>query len=343
MDIQKIVKNSLKLQDGIWQSDSSGYWSNIDKEQMGRFLEDLDTIGSLAVVRKHFPQHEEVIFSPQRVGGVGMLDFQATDVVLDAGCMWGALTVPIARMGCKVIGVDQTRDSIRLLKARLDEEGLEQAQLVQCNLNQLQLADESIDKAIVNGVLEWLAEGTIELDSYQKNIPSDKTSPKKTQIDKTPYEIQLDFLSKINRSLKKDGLLYLAIENRFDLINFIGAKDPHTGQRFITIWPRFVQEFMAKIFTGRSYLTWTYSRTALHDMLTKAGFNNIEFRYAFSNYRLPELILTDSGMKLCKPLRHRTFNTIIHKVLLFTLETVFYRWLRCSSLAPAFIVIAKKQ
>jgi hypothetical protein len=342
MDIEKIIKNSIKLQDGIWQSDSSGYWSNIDQEQMGRFLEDLDSIGSLAVVRKHFPQHEEVIFSPQRVGGVGILDFKATDVVLDAGCMWGALAVPIARMGCNVIGVDQTLDSMRLLKARLDEEGLDQAQLVQCNLNQLQLADESIDKAIVNGVLEWLAEGVVEVDSFQQNTQSDKTQTTTSQV-KTPYEIQLDFLTKINRSIKQDGELYLAIENRFDLINFIGAKDPHTGQRFITIWPRFIQEFMAKKITGRSYLTWTYSRAALHDMLTKAGYSNIEFRYAFTNYRLPELILTDNAMKRCKPLRHRTFKSIIKKVLVYTLETIFYRWLHMGSLAPAFIVVAKKQ
>ncbi|MBF0380669.1 MAG: class I SAM-dependent methyltransferase [Magnetococcales bacterium] len=343
MDIQKIVKNSLKLQDGIWQSDSGGYWSNIEQEQMTKFLEDLDSMDSLAVVRKHFPQHEEVIFSPQRVGGVGILDFQPSDVVLDAGCMWGALAVPIAHMGCQVIGVDQTRESMQLMKSRLDEAGLDQAQLVQCNLNKLQLADESIDKVIVNGVLEWLAEGNVELDSFQKDKLSKNSQTKKADTDQNPYDIQLSFLKKINRSIKKDGLLYLAIENRFDIINFIGAKDPHTGQRFITIWPRFIQEFMAKKFTGRSYLTWTYSKAELKDMLIEAGFNNIEFRYAFSNYRQPELVLTDNGMKQCIPLRHRTFNSIIKKVLLYSLETVFYSWLRLSSLAPAFIVIAKKQ
>ena len=70
--------------------------------------------------------------------------------------MWGALTVPLARKQCRVVAIDQTEDSLVLLKQRLADEDLNNVSLVCGNLKKIRFKKNSVDKVIVNG-----EEGTI--------------------------------------------------------------------------------------------------------------------------------------------------------------------------------------
>ncbi|MDP3791582.1 MAG: class I SAM-dependent methyltransferase [Candidatus Omnitrophota bacterium] len=338
MSIDSVVSGQLENREGIWFGPSGGYWSNLDKNENDRYVSDLSGLGSRKTVQCHFPQYFDVIFSDKRAGGLLLLDPRPGDIVVDAGCMWGALTVPLARAGCNVIAVDQTRESLLLLKRRLTEEGLTKADLVCADLRKLKYKNCSVDKFLVNGVLEWIPEeGTVELKKYYG-----KRLAKKYERTARPCHIQTGFLKTIYDGLKNGGQLYLAIENRFDIFNFLGLPDPHCNIRFITFLPRIVQDLVSKAVLGRPYVNWTYSRKSLRKMLISAGFKDVRIFYAFPDYRFPEYILTDNGMRYYRPCMYKKGRNIIAKAVCYAIEDIVFRRLRLGFFSQSFVVLARK-
>lgn len=342
-----IIENNIALQDGIWYSGDNGYWSLLDQDRMRKILSDLSEYSCLEFVRKNFPQWEDLIFSLKRAAGVGILDIRAGDVVVDIGCMWGALTVPVARTDCKVIGIDQTKESLLFHQKRLKEEGLTNVDLVCADVRKLSFKESSVDKVIVNGVLEWIPEPVnVAFEKERKGEKTDRNIIKHifrhNGNGNSPRAVQRGFLSKINSALKEGGTLYLAIENRFDIQFFLGGRDPHTDFRFVNVLPRFLQIPYSVLLSGRPFLTWIYSENELRELLRSSGFSKVEIMYAFPCYQFPELILSAEGMKEFTAVRYSQSKRKIGKIIWWILETIFYKTLKAKSLSPAFIVVAHK-
>lgn len=338
MTIQNIISNELIFKDGIWLGPEGGYWSNINKSDQVNLLTDLGHMKAEEAMKKHFPEYFEVVFSPKRAAGLALLDITKDDVVLDAGCMWGALTIPAARTGATVIGIEQTYHSLALVRQRVKDEGLNNICLVCADLKKIQFTKNSVDKFIINGVLEWLPETeTIELKKYYGK----KSEHAKTYIEH-PRNAQSNFLQKAYNSMKKGGKLYLAIENRYDILHFLGKPDPHCNVRFITFLPRRLQDYFSRLILNRPYTNWIYSRNELIKLVAEAGFSEINMHYAFPDYRFPEYIFTDNGMSNFYPFQYRLRSTRIKKLVGYIVEEVVYRRLKAKSMAPCFIVVAKK-
>jgi len=211
-------------------------------------------------------------------------------------------------------------------------------ELVCSGLNMIDYNEASFDKAIVNGVLEWLPEkGKIELKRHfgKRMATNDKGN-------ENPYKIQLKFLRKIHKGLKNDGKLYLAIENRFDIFHFLGMPDPHCNLKFITFMPRYLQNLISNIFLGRAYRNWIYSPKALKKMFMTAGFKNIEVLYAFPDYRFPKYIFKINKINAYLPYRFQKVRNIIKKFICYCIEVVFFRILRLYTFSPSLIVLAEK-
>ena len=79
----------------------------------------------------------------------------------------------------------------------------------------LPLAENSFDLVIVNGVLEWVGEWDLTVD---------------------PRTVQVNFLKKILRLLKDDGILLIGIENRIGWGLFLGGED-HSGMAYTSLVP----------------------------------------------------------------------------------------------------------
>ncbi len=338
MFTDNILLGELEKRDGIWFGPVGGYWSNLDIEENERYLKDLPAQGARKTVEKYFPQHFDVIFSPKRAGGLPLLDPRPGEVVVDVGCMWGALTISFAMAGCSVVAIDQTLESLRLLQQRLIDDALTNVEVVCLDLKKVRYADSAVDTFVVNGVMEWIPEtGTIELKKYYG-----KKLAKESDYQDRPDILQKDFLQRLYSGLKTDGKLYLAIENRFDFFYFLGLPDPHCNLKFITFLPRKVQNFISNILLGRPYVNWTYSEHALKKMLTDAGFRDISFFYTFPNYRLPEYILSQKGMSFYRPSLYKHGKSFVIKALCYAVEYLVFKILRLTMLSPSFIVIAKK-
>lgn len=95
-----------------------------------------------------------------------------------------------------------------------------------------------------------------------------------------------EFLKNLSSSLRNDGILLIAIENRFGAKYFTGCPEDHTGKMFDGIIG----------YPDRSPVT--FSRAELKEMLQAAGFKNTQFYHMFPDYKLPETFIRESDEAL---------------------------------------------
>ena len=285
------IKNLLELSGykknklGIYTSGNEGYWSNLDKDMNLKFRELLKEMKPIDAVRNLIPELEDHIYSEKREVGLELLDIKKGDICIDYGCMWGVLSVGMAKRGGKVIAVDQTIDSLEFLNSRKNHEAYKNIFCVQDDVRKISL-ENSADIAVVNGVLEWIPEfGEVELKKFfgkKEGRDYPKISPKETQI---------SFLKKVHQNLKDNGKIFLAIENRYDYKQFLGWKDPHANLYFTSFLPRFLSNLISKIKLGRPYVNYLYSFNSLKKLLIKSGFSEVDLYTAYPHYHSPLFIL----------------------------------------------------
>jgi hypothetical protein len=99
-------------------------------------------------------------------------------------------------------------------------------------------------------------------------------------------ESYISFLAKLKSLLKKNGCLLLAIENKIGLKYLGGGKEDHYGDLFSSL------ENYPKYDGVR-----TFSKNELRQMLTDVGFRQITFFYPFPDYKLPNFVFSDEGLK----------------------------------------------
>lgn len=343
--INKFFASLFELKDGIFYSknDESGYWSNLNQEENKKLIETLDELSPQDTIKKLYPKLYDVIFSKKREAGLELLQLKGTEVCIDYGCMWGALSVPLAKRAGHVISVDQTRDSLKFLSSRYQYEGLNNVTIVNQNIKKFPMLPEGIkaDCAVINGVLEWVPEtGNIELNNYYG-----KKKKKTYAQGYSPRLVQLEFLKSVKDNLSEDGRLYLAIENRFDFKMFFGVKDPHANLLFTTIFPKIIANVISLVFLSRPYVTYIYSKKELKKLLADAGFSDAKFHFAFPDYRFPELIKAEKeSLNEFKPtITIRQNGRIkIKRLIGYCLEFIIFRILNLRGVSPSFIVIAEK-
>ncbi len=326
------------------KNDQNGYWSNLNVDENKDLLLNAKKSGTKKAIQRLHPKLYDVIFSPKREGGLELLELSGNELCIDYGCMWGALSVPLAKRCKTVISVDQTFESLKFLKYRLKDENLTNVFTVNHNLRTFPILPKDIkaDIALVNGVLEWVPEiGKVEL----KKIYG-KKEIRKYEQGYNPKKIQTDFLVKVRENLKSNGKLYLAIENRYDYKMFFGVKDPHSNLHLTTILPKKIANIYSNLILGRPYVNWIYSKDELKKLVKDAGYSDVNIYIAFPDYRFPEYI-----QNYKKKLRKFTYkskitdpenNVRVKRIIARIIETILFFLIGAKFLAPSFIVIAKK-
>ncbi|SFV63040.1 Glycosyl transferase, group 2 family protein [hydrothermal vent metagenome] len=187
--------------------------------------------------------------SPIRQNIINWYPFRenASCLEIGAGCgaITGALCDSLERVTC--VELSQRRASINYERHK-DYDNLE---IIVANLNDI-VFEEKFDYITLNGVLEYAGSFT-------------KTD--------NPYE---DFLKQIKAYLKPQGKLIIAIENRYGLKYFSGAKEDHTAKAFDGL-------------TGYkdNDTVRTFGKKELEDLLSTSGYDNQDFYYPHPDYKMP--------------------------------------------------------
>jgi SAM-dependent methyltransferase len=323
---------------GVFVSPHVGYWSNLSQAENDALIGRLASMSTRNAIRASHPHLEESFYSPKRAGGLELLALQGHETVIDFGCGWGALTIPLAKLAGQVIAIDQTLPSLRFLSARAREEELTNIVALCHDMRKLPDLAVQVDAAVVNGVLEWIPEEKpVELESYFGKRQTRDAGVR-------PGELQREFLSRVSRALKPGGRLYLAIENRYDFKMFFGGRDPHSGIPLTTLLPRRAADWLSHRILGRPYVTWIYSFAALKRLLTKTGFGRVDLFMCFPDYRYPERIAPyDRRLDGYEPTIGR-FNAAgqpsLKRKVARGVESVLFGVLQAHALSPSIIAVA---
>lgn len=311
------------------------YWGEVGRQQALDLLDAARRGSWTEAVRTRFPENDNMRFGLldlQRASWAPMLGLDEQSSVLDIGSGYGAITHALSRFAGEVYSVEAIPERIDFTRERLRQERVLNVHLVQASATALPLAENSFDLVVVNGVLEWVGEWDLAFD---------------------PRAIQVNFLTKICRLLKDDGVLLIGIENRFGLGFFLGLND-HSGLPYTSLVPRPVASFMLRHTSNphyrtqlnprRQYRTYTYSERGYRKLLTEAGFAAISSYWADPGYNQPHHLVPLAATGWARqhlvelldhpsPAPRRSWRSRLKRIAM-----PFFPWL-----VPDFVVLAAKR
>jgi SAM-dependent methyltransferase len=187
--------------------------------------------------------------SPIRENIINWYPFKEGSCCLEIGAGCGAITGALCDSLDKVVAVELSKRRATINYER--HKNRENLEIIVANLNDITFEDK-FDYIILNGVLEYAGSFTKTTDPYK------------------------DFLKQIKKYLKSDGKLIVAIENRYGLKYFAGAREDHTAQFFDSI------EGYLNVDSVK-----TFGKKELEELLASSGYPNQEFYYPHPDYKMP--------------------------------------------------------
>lgn len=208
--------------------------------------------------------------SIERGNGLWLSRINSESTILDLGCGTGVLSLFASKIAKLVYAVDPNIDRVRLLKLRVESEGISNIVFAVTDEEGLPFENETFDLIILNGVLEWIPEA---------------------RGDKDPSKVAKETMANLSRLLRPDGEIYIGIENRYGLRYLLGRRDEHTGLRMVTVLPRRVSDIYHRWKKGVPYRRYTYSLKELKRMARGAGLECKELYMPLRDYREVKLLV----------------------------------------------------
>ena len=257
------------------------YWCNVSREKMIELNRLARETGDwLSCAKQIVPEYIGHFVSFSRADCQFLWPTAEDSKILDAGCMWGGLTIPAAQCHGEIYAVDKTIETLEFLKIRSMQMGLSNVHTFAASLQRLPFPSNFFDIVVLNGVLEWVGvEEDVILEEHW-----DGRWQNSYRSCCSPEELQLKCLKELLRVLKPGAVIFLAIENRFGIQYFIGHPDDHVNIRFITFFPRWLASYITKKKKNINYRTYIYSPIKLKNLIYKTGFHDVEILSVFPHY-----------------------------------------------------------
>ena len=238
----------------------------------GRLYELSKKVGWGGALMEAFGDGEERFWytSIERGNGLWLTGINGESVILDLGCGTGVLSLVASKIARLVYAVDPNIDRVRLLKLRVESEGIENVVFAVADEKSLPFEPETFDLIILNGVLEWIPEG---------------------RGDKDPHRVAEETIVMLSRLLRVGGEIYIGIENRYGLRYLLGGRDEHTGLRMVTVLPRRLSDIYHRWKKGVPHRRYTYSLKELKGMAEGAGLECGEVYMPLRDYREVKLLI----------------------------------------------------
>lgn len=202
--------------------------------------------------------------SPLRSNLFRIFSFPSASSVLELGSGMGALTRYLGEYFEKVDAVEGSMR--RALASRQRTIDLKSVNVYHANFNDLDF-DNDYDITTLIGVLEY--------------------APLFDKSAKSKNEACLNTLLRTKQSLKTNGALVIAIENKLGLKYWSGATEDHTNSLHEGIYGY-----------PQSSGPITFTEYELRSLLKTAGFNYQYFIYTFPDYKLPTTFFSERTVKL---------------------------------------------
>lgn len=273
------------------------YYKGIDGYSDGDIEEDL-----LALVKQESDM-EKIIekdhrwpilyhLSPVRQNILEWYQFQPDASVLEIGAGCGAITALLARKTKEVTCVELSKRRSIINAERNKNCG--NVEILVGNFNDIQW-EKKYDYITLIGVLEYA--------SYYTEAVN-------------PFEA---FLKKIKTLLNPGGKVLIAIENKFGLKYWAGAREDHTGYLFDGI----------EGYHRTDSKVYTFSQDELRNTIKKAGFKKTYFYYPFPDYKFPSKIFSEDYLPKAEELVYSPLSYDNDRIILFNETAAYHELVKC--------------
>lgn len=314
------------------------YWCNVSRKKMAILNTLAEESGDwLDAARKIVPEYIGHFASFERADGQFLWPTTKDSRILDAGSMWGGITIPAAQFHGEIYAIDKTVETLEFLKIRAAQMRLNNICTVASGLRELPFSNGFFDLVILNGVLEWVGlDEEVVLERDWKKFGRGCKVGKTIISAENPKMMQLQVLKEAQRVLKPGGSLYLAIENRMGYIYLAGYPDDHMNLPFVCFMPRFLSNAVTKLMFKCEYRTYVYSIPGYRSLLKQSGYGHMDFYGAFTHYINPSEVVP---FDLIKGMKNKILSTKkgINRLLLKLVPAGLLKWL-----CPSVIVTAQK-
>ena len=229
---------------------------DIEDELLKMVSEEKDV---LKILKKDYRWPVLYHFSPVRQNIVEWYPIDKNAEVLEVGAGCGAITGALCRKTKRVTCIELSKRR-SLINANRNSE-YANLEIMVGNFNDIVL-EKKYDVITLIGVLEYAKYYTNTENSF------------------------CDFLVNIRKMLKPDGKVLIAIENKYGLKYWAGAKEDHTGIAFDGIEGYHATESKVR----------TFAKPELEKILDDAGYKNLTFYYPHPDYKFPTQIFSDDYM-----------------------------------------------
>ncbi|MDX9856090.1 MAG: methyltransferase domain-containing protein [Candidatus Moranbacteria bacterium] len=253
--IKKIIGKVELLASGESMVDDRYSDGSVEDNMLKLFKGESSTTDMENIINNNPSWPERYHLSPVRKNLLDWYDFSKEATLLEVGVGCGAVTEVFTQKLSKVVGVELSKKRAEITAER--HKYRDNLTIYAGNLNDIEI-DEKFDYVTSIGVLEYAGKYT-----HTSN----------------PF---LDFIFKMKGYLKDGGILIIAIENKFGLKYWAGAKEDHTGKFFDSI-----ENYPSK--KGVK----TFGKKEISDLLYEAGFSDLKFYYPMPDYKLPIEIFSD--------------------------------------------------
>jgi ubiquinone/menaquinone biosynthesis C-methylase UbiE len=278
-----ICGRTYPLDDGIpVLAEDTNYYGEIPRERKSKLLADMDNGSNWRqLVWEYFgtsyPFLHHIIVDETRNDFRYILPVSRDCVVLDLGAGWGTMACHFARECKEVIALDGTLDRCQFIRKRCKQDNIKNVTPICGNILDRPFSRDFFDIIIMNGALEWVGA---------------------SRNGQSPRERQIEVLKIVRQILKKDGMLYVGIENSHGYKYILGEMDDHTGIHHISYLDRDKANEKSMEELKRPYETYTYDIQGYTDLLNKAGFLELQFYYPIPDYKSVQALLplSDAGL-----------------------------------------------
>ena len=202
-------------------------------------------------------------FATCRENLINWYPFKDNAKVLEIGAGMGAITGCLCDKCASVVAIEESPRRAEIIRKR--HKNHTNLQVISDDVYQYSFKDK-FDYVLLIGVLEYVG------------------------INNTMDNPYVHLLKKINELLSDDGVLLLAIENKYGLKYWCGAAEDHTSIPFESL-----NGYEMENITGRYEKSGvkTFSRQELIKMFRDSGFEKERFYYPLPDYKFPSAIFTD--------------------------------------------------